>query len=118
MESNFIKDLNDAMKQGLPTTKSKKAELVPKIAVSIHLLEHYFIKASGHNLHEIHEEISLDTFNKASYFVDTLEQLKELFSIVSKSLPLTANLQNTHICCSKFLELNFLSKWNMFGLCL
>ena len=82
METNFIKDLNESMKQGLPPPKSKKGELVPKVAVSLHILERLFQIVTGRRT-VMDQEISIDTFNKALYFIDIVEQQKEVFSTVS-----------------------------------
>ena len=57
---------------------------MPRVAVAIHNIEEVFrsVENGTYNL-LIQEEISLSTLSKAIYFVEVLEEQKELFSSVS-----------------------------------
>ena len=82
METDFITELNEAMQEGIPTPQTKKCELIPKIAVSLHIISHLFGYFNENNRAEISEEIPLDVFNQASYFVEIVEQQKDIYSTV------------------------------------
>ena len=82
METEFLKELNENLKQGIPTSKSKKADLVPKIAVAIHLLEWSFSCLTTKEDTYIKESITIETLQKAICYVEYLEEQKELFNTV------------------------------------
>ena len=82
METEFLKELNENLKQGIPTSKSKKADLVPKIAVAIHLLEWSFSCLILNIITNITESITIETLQKAICYVQYLEEQKELFNTV------------------------------------
>ena len=77
METGFIKELNDALDRALPTPKSKNGELVPKIAARLHILEELFLIARRTKTN-VSGAISLQTLEKALYFVDNAQQ-QEIF---------------------------------------
>lgn len=86
METQFLTDLNNALLNGIPTSKSKKPELVPKIAVSLHLLECTYNAIMENNEDFIiPEAISLDTLKRAISYIDSIDEQKELFYNVSPS---------------------------------
>jgi len=79
-ETEIINNFNDALLQGTPTVKSKKTDLVPRIAVAIHCLESVFACFHQNSKLNLREDIGLNTVKKAIYFVDFLENQKEIFS--------------------------------------
>ena len=66
---------------GQPTVTSKKCELIPKIAVGLHVLESAFKICKGTSI-SISEEINQDIIQKAVLFVESLEEQKETFKSV------------------------------------
>lgn len=83
METQFLIELNDDLKNGRPTAKSKKSEFIPKVAAGLHVLEHAFKQLKENNYIElIPESISLETLERAILYLDSLEEQKDLFMTV------------------------------------
>ena len=40
VEENFIEELNESLLKGIPTPKSKKLDLIQRVAVSVHVFNH------------------------------------------------------------------------------
>ncbi|XP_057290903.1 uncharacterized protein LOC130613599 [Hydractinia symbiolongicarpus] len=81
MEKNFLIELNDNLKNGRPTQKNKTTDVIPKLAVAIHLLEHIFLQInSGRNNTTFPESITLQTMQKANYYSQMLTEQKEFFN--------------------------------------
>ena len=85
MESSFINELNHAIKEGIPPPKSKLAELVPKIAASLHVLHHVTNNIRNNLDTPYSEEVPIEIFQSAKHYVESCEQQKETFSSVSSS---------------------------------
>ncbi|XP_057299501.1 uncharacterized protein LOC130630121 [Hydractinia symbiolongicarpus] len=66
METQFLTDLNNDLLHGRPTSKSKKPELIPKVAVALHTVE-YFYNALFNEVEFtcLPEAISLQTLERA-----------------------------------------------------
>ena len=60
---------------------SKKCDIIPKVAVSLHTLESIFKILRNESL-TITEEISLDTLKYASMLVESLDDQKHYFKTV------------------------------------
>ena len=69
------------MYNGLPT-ENKKIELVPKMAVALHVLENVFSICQGTATH-IPEDVSPEIFTRTILYVDSLDEQKETFKSVS-----------------------------------
>ncbi|XP_057299381.1 uncharacterized protein LOC130630001 [Hydractinia symbiolongicarpus] len=83
MESDFISDFNNALREGRPTPKSKKSDLVPRIAASIHTLHQVFYSIVNKRPFALTEEITKEILIKTIHFVEIAEEQKEFFSMVS-----------------------------------
>ncbi|XP_057297169.1 uncharacterized protein LOC130626079 isoform X2 [Hydractinia symbiolongicarpus] len=80
METQFLTDLNNDLLHGRPTSKSKKPELIPKVAVALHTVE-YFYNALFNEVEFtcLPEAISLQTLERAIMYVESIDEQKELF---------------------------------------
>ena len=86
METQFLSELNDDLKNGRPTNHSKKMELVPKLAASLHVIEYIFANLKdGKETEYIPEEIEKETLNKAMELVEALDEQKVVFNNVSNN---------------------------------
>jgi len=74
-------ELNDHIKRGIPFISSKKCDIIPKVAVSLHTLESIF-KILRNEMQTISEEISIDTLKNASMLVESLDDQKHYFKTV------------------------------------
>ena len=84
METSFLVNLNDDLLKGRPTTPSKLPDLLPKIAGSLHILEHcYAVAIKKSNFNVIPEEINVDTLRRALIYLEVLEDQKQMFHNVS-----------------------------------
>ena len=74
------------MREGTAPPKTKKGELVLRLVVSIHVIEHIILsKLNGVQETNPPTEIKKETLVKAMYFLELMESQKELFVSVSAS---------------------------------
>ena len=78
MRRTFIETRNECFSSGIPAPTSKLNELLPKIAVAIHVFEHTVLNFEEEDFH-MPTEIKLDTFQRAKIYVQFLEEQKEVF---------------------------------------
>jgi len=86
MKSNFIKDVNECLKEGKPTPKTKKSEFIPKVAVALHVLEHSFQNIVRGEDRALTEEITNDEILRATYLINIIEEQKELLGTFIQDL--------------------------------
>lgn len=65
MEYEYLNDLNENIQCGKPTVTSKKCDIIPKVAVSIHVMENLFKKQKG-VIQTLPEAISSETIKKSN----------------------------------------------------
>ena len=79
IETEFITELNEAITQGIPSPKSKRTDLVKRLAVSLHVF--------GHIVSDLVEErkprppskdVTLDTVKKCFLLLDYCESQKQI----------------------------------------
>lgn len=93
MNAAFTTEVNAAILDGLMPPKSKKSDLVPRIAMALHVFSHVARSLlNGEDLNECSTVISRDTFQRAVMFVEYLEQQKDALCQVKKITVLN-NLQ-------------------------
>ena len=79
-----IMQINEALKNGECTPQSKKSDLIPRVAVGIHVLEHVTVTLlNGDQVQPIPQGIQEPTVKKAIDYVNYLESQKEVFLAVS-----------------------------------
>ncbi len=71
LEAEFIEGLNTVLKEGVPGPKSKKVELLKRLAVSIHVSNHIASRLiRGVKPGAPAKDVILDTVKKALTFLD------------------------------------------------
>ncbi|XP_066925005.1 uncharacterized protein [Clytia hemisphaerica] len=85
-ETAYIKEYNRCLLNGIPTSKSKRAEFIPKIAALLHISEKMFQIAAGNVEGPIAEAITLDSLQKAITLVDLLEEQKRFFTNIVQEI--------------------------------
>ena len=79
MNTNFTAEVNAAILDGIMPPKSKKSDLVPRVAMALHVFTEVVQSAlNGHELHECSLAIPMDTFQRALAFVEHLESQKDV----------------------------------------
>eukprot|EP00112_Aurelia_sp_Birch-Aquarium-sp1_P007370 Seg1802.1 transcript_id=Seg1802.1/GoldUCD/mRNA.D3Y31 product="hypothetical protein" protein_id=Seg1802.1/GoldUCD/D3Y31 len=75
-----IIQINEALKNGECTPQSKKSDLIPRVAVGIHVLQHIAVALlNGDAVQPIPQGIQEPTVKKALNYVNYLESQKEVF---------------------------------------
>ena len=87
LKDDFIKDINQAIQDGSVPPKSKKIDVLQRIAASLHVFNHVTdALIQGQKPPAPPREISLDTLEKAKLFVEYTDTQKEIVMEVSKFL--------------------------------
>ena len=88
LEAEFIEGLNTAVKEGVPGPKSKKVDLLKRLAVSIHVFNHIASRLiRGVKPGAPAKDVTLDTVKKALTFLDYCLAQKDVIVEVSDSFP-------------------------------
>jgi hypothetical protein len=88
LEAEFIEGLNTAVKEGVPGPKSKKVDLLKRLAVSIHVFNHIASRLiRGVKPGAPAKDVTLDTVKKALTFLDYCLAQKDVIVEVSNSFP-------------------------------
>ncbi|XP_028408491.1 uncharacterized protein LOC114540209 [Dendronephthya gigantea] len=85
----FISDINDAIADGETTPpKSKKLDLLPRMAATLHVLQHAMecALAAQEDMSTIPTTIPKETFEKAKLYVDHVENQKHMLCEFIKSI--------------------------------
>ena len=84
LEAEFIEELNNALKEGVAGPKSKKVDLLKRVAVSIHVFNHIATRLlRGCKPGAPAKEVTLSTVEKALKFVDYCVGQKDVIVEVS-----------------------------------
>lgn len=87
LKDDFIKDINQAIQDGSVPPKSKKIDVLQRIAASLHVFNHVTdALIQGQKPSAPPREISLDTLEKAKLFVEYTDTQKEIVMEVSTFL--------------------------------
>ena len=79
IETEFITELNEAITQGIPSPKSKRANLVKRMAVSLHVLTHIVSDlVEGRKPRSPSKEVTLDTVKKCLLLLEYCESQKQI----------------------------------------
>ena len=69
METSYIRELNDSLRNGRPPPKSKKSDFVPRICVALHVLECIFKSLDEVSDFIMAEEISVERLESAIFLI-------------------------------------------------
>ena len=84
LKNDFIRKVNDAIQHGSVPPKSKKIDVLQRLAASLHVFNHVTeALIQGQKPSTPPRAISLDTLNKAKLFVDYTDTQKEIVMEVS-----------------------------------
>ena len=84
VEENFIEELNESLLKGIPTHKSKKLDLIQRVAVSVHVFNHTAeTLLKGQKPRPPSTQISIETLKKAQAFIEFAESQKDMVTNVS-----------------------------------
>lgn len=84
IQEDFIQELNDSLLKGVPTPKSKKVDLIQRVAVSVHVFNHITTSLiKGQKPRPPSSQVTIETLKKAQAFVDFAESQKQLVTDVS-----------------------------------
>ena len=84
VEENFIEELNESLLKGFPTPKSKKLDLIQRVAVSVHVFNHTAESLlKGRKPRRPSTQISIETLKKAQAFVEFAESQKDIVTNIS-----------------------------------
>ena len=79
LKDDFIKEINEAIQQGLVPPKSKKIDVLQRVAASLHVFSHVTeALIQGEKPSAPPREISSDTLKKAKLFVEYTDTQKEI----------------------------------------
>ena len=79
VETEFITELNEAITEGIPSPKSKRTDLVKRLAVSLHVFTHIISDlVEGRKLRSLSKEVTLDTVKKSLLVLDYCHRNKLL----------------------------------------
>ena len=84
LKEDFIKAVNEAIAEGMPSPKSKRIDLLQRISICLHILT-YTISSlvRGRKPRPTPKEVSLDTVKKALLLLDYVESQKQMVIDVS-----------------------------------
>ena len=95
LKDDFIKEVNEAIQHGSVPPKSKKIDLLQRLAASLHVFNHVTeALIQGQKPSAPPRAISLDTLNKAKLFVDYTDTQKEIVMEVTCFLFRVFNLRS------------------------
>ena len=84
MNSTFKVEVNATILDGVTPLKSKKSDLVPHMALSLHIFNQItMLLLNGQQLRQIPTVVSKETFQRALKFVEHLEMRKDVLCQVS-----------------------------------
>ncbi len=79
IETEFITELNEAITEGIPSPKSKRTDLVKRLAVSLHVFTHIISDlVEGRKPRSPSKEMTLDTVKKSLLVLDYCESQKQI----------------------------------------
>ena len=79
IETEFITELNEAITQGIPSPKSKRTDLVKRMAVSLHVFTHIVSDlVEGRKPRAPSKEVTLDTVKKCLLVLEYCESQKQI----------------------------------------
>lgn len=85
LHSEFIHDLNEAIVKGQPPPKSKRVDLVQRLACSLHVLTHVVSELlQGRKPRGTPKQISVDAVEKSILLLDYVDSQKEIMIEVSE----------------------------------
>ncbi len=85
IETEFITELNEAITEGIPSPKSKRTDLVKRLAVSLHVFTHIISDlVEGRKPRSPSKEVTLDTVKKSLLVLDYCESQKQIVIEVIK----------------------------------
>ena len=85
IETEFITELNEAITKGIPSPKSKRTDLVKRLAVSLHVFTHIISDlVEGRKPRSPSKEVTLDTVKKSLLVLDYCESQKQIVIEVIK----------------------------------
>lgn len=80
LNTQFIEEINDALQEGQPLPKSKKVDIVQRVAVSVHILNHTCSQLlTGQVPTAPSDEVDVNTFQEALKYVEWAEEQKTIF---------------------------------------
>ena len=84
LKDDFIKEVNEAIEQGFVPPKSKKIDVLQRVAASLHVFSHVTqALIQGEKPSAPPREISSETLQKAKLFVEYTDTQKEIVMEVS-----------------------------------
>jgi hypothetical protein len=79
IETELITELNEAITEGIPSPKSKRTDLVKRLAVSLHVFTHIISDlVEGRKPRSPSKEVTLDTVKKSLLVLDYCESQKQI----------------------------------------
>ncbi len=85
IETEFITELNEAITEGIPSPKSKRSDLVKRLAISLHVFTHIISDlVEGRKPRSPSKEVTLDTVKKSLLDLDYCKSQKQIVIEVIK----------------------------------
>ena len=87
LQAEFITQLNESITEGLPAPKSKRIDLIQRLAVSLHVFTHVIkLLVGGRKPRRPSKEVSLETVKKTVLLMEYADSQKQIVIDVSRTM--------------------------------